>query len=54
MSDAFPFAQASAQRMDFARYIDILKPPFAHITLPVHHALSGVQSIAITPATSES
>ena len=31
-----------------------LKPPLAQTTLPVHQALSGVQSIAMTPAISDS
>lgn len=29
-------------------------PPLAQMTLPVHQALSGVQSIATTPAISDS
>ena len=33
-------------------YVLNLKPPFAQIVLPVHQALSGVHSIAMTPATS--
>lgn len=38
----------------YSSHVLNLKPPLAQMTLPVHQPLSGVQSIAITPAISSS
>lgn len=46
------FHAVNQARISVGHYVLNLKPPFAQTVLPVHQPLSGVHSIAMTPATS--